>query len=175
MRSRLALGAGDLPAPAVAAQNAAPRGQLGIVSGGVAFHARWAGAIGVAAASALVLGRRPARSLGRADHEPRRSGARRTFLEARPVARAFGVMFARSRLPWRSGSPSSRASKIGRSASTLLLPSGAGESIRQLKERCPLLARDQRPLALEAPAIAGDAPMPIGRETRSTRCRCKTG
>jgi EmrB/QacA subfamily drug resistance transporter len=90
------LGAGPIfPCASVAAQNAAPRGQLGVVSGGVAFSRALGGAIGVAAASALVLGLAASaltsagqitslEDLARADLPP----------EARAgVARAFGVMF----------------------------------------------------------------------------------
>lgn len=90
------LGVGPIfPCASVAAQNAAARGQLGAVSGGVAFSRALGGAIGVAAASALVLGLAAGaltstgqitslEDLARSDLPP----------EARAgVARAFGVMF----------------------------------------------------------------------------------
>ena len=90
------LGVGPIfPCATVAAQNAAPRGQLGAVSGGVAFSRALGGAIGVAAASALVLGL-AAGALTSAGQITSLEDLARTDLspEARlGVARAFGVMF----------------------------------------------------------------------------------
>ena len=112
------LGVGPIfPCATVAAQNAAPRGQLGAVSCGVAFSRALGGAIGVAAASALVLGRRRRAHFGRTDHEPRRPGAHRPLARHGSGRRAFGVMFGAVAAAQRSGLRSSRASRIGRSAS----------------------------------------------------------
>lgn len=90
------LGVGPIfPCATVAAQNAAPRGQLGAVSGSVAFSRALGGAIGVAAASALVLGLAAGALTAAGQITSLEDLARVDLsLEARDgVARAFGVMF----------------------------------------------------------------------------------
>src|SRR5262245_34390230 len=90
------LGLGPIfPCATVAAQNAAKRSQLGVVSGVVAFARTLGGVVGVAAASALVLGLAAA-ALTSAGQIASLEDLARTDLpaEAREgVARAFGIMF----------------------------------------------------------------------------------
>jgi len=90
------LGTGPIfPCASVAAQNAAARGQLGAVSGVVAFARALGGAISVAAASALVLGL-AAGALASAGQIASLEDLARTDLspEARAaVAHAFGITF----------------------------------------------------------------------------------
>jgi hypothetical protein len=84
------------PSSTVAAQNAVERGHLGAVSGAVAFSRALGGAIGVAAASALVLGI-VAQAIAQSGQIASLEDLARQTLPAEAriaVARAFAVMFA---------------------------------------------------------------------------------
>ena len=88
------LGVGPIfPVPRWPLRMPRARGQLGAVSGGVAFSRALGGAIGVAAASGPgTRSRRRRAHFGRTDHEPRRPGARTDLspearLRSRPCVR----------------------------------------------------------------------------------------